>query len=176
MDKHTIIDQLQTNSIRAVAKNMGVSYTTIRYWIKFHKIELPQYHSTCPNCSVVFAQNRGNNPRRLCKECVGLFGDANDRDVTNAVQRSTLRRKAILVRKMGGKCSKCGYDRNTSALEFHHKNRKRKKFMINAKTLSNKSLAEIEKELKKCDLLCRNCHAETHHKQCSEWKKFPDFW
>ena len=38
-----------------------------------------------------------------------------------------------LIEKLGGKCSKCGYDGNITALHFHHL--RDKKFSIDSSTL-----------------------------------------
>ena len=61
-----------------------------------------------------------------------------------------------------GKCSMCGYDKNYAALEFHHRNPENKVFNLDSRNLSNTNWDSILKELDKCDLLCSNCHAETH--------------
>lgn len=175
MDKQTIINQIQTKSLRVAAKSLGVGYSTLRYWIRFHEITVPQYQSNCANCSMPFSQRRGN-PRKLCDTCFSKFTSVGQMNRAKSVRQSSLRRKAFVVRKLGGKCSVCGYDKNTSALEFHHTDPKIKEFMINAKTLSEKDFSNIENELKKCVLVCRNCHAEVHHPTCSSWKDFPNYW
>lgn len=40
-----------------------------------------------------------------------------------------LKRKYEYVVKRGGKCEHCGYDKNLSALEFHHRNPEEKEYM-----------------------------------------------
>jgi hypothetical protein len=60
------------------------------------------------------------------------------------------------------KCLKCGYNRNISALTFHH-TEANKDFKLDMRSLSNRKWVEIEKEFKKCILLCHNCHAEIHY-------------
>ena len=72
-------------------------------------------------------------------------------------------RKLELVRMLGGKCSVCGYDKNLSALEFHHKNPGEKDFQLDSRHLSNTNVEKIMKEVEKCVLLCSNCHREIHH-------------
>jgi len=59
---------------------------------------------------------------------------------------------------MGGECIVCGYNRCMRALHFHHINSFEKEFNISEKS----SWYDIERELKKCILLCSNCHAEYH--------------
>lgn len=72
-------------------------------------------------------------------------------------------RKLELIELMGGKCSKCGYNKNIAALEFHHVKPSSKSFPLDARHLSNTSTNKILDEAKKCVLLCSNCHKETHY-------------
>lgn len=72
-------------------------------------------------------------------------------------------RKLELIRLMGGKCSKCGYDKNIAALDFHHINPKEKEFQLDSRHLSNTHMDKIIEEAKKCVLLCANCHREVHY-------------
>jgi len=74
-----------------------------------------------------------------------------------------IKRKLELIKRRGGKCEICGYDKNLSALEFHHKNPEDKEFPLDAKHLSNRTMEKINKEFDKCILLCANCHAEIHN-------------
>lgn len=69
-------------------------------------------------------------------------------------------KKKKSVEFLGGRCQICGYDRCLSALSFHHRDPRKKKFSIASSY--NVSWKKLEKELKKCDLLCLNCHAEVH--------------
>lgn len=71
--------------------------------------------------------------------------------------------KYFLIQKRGGKCEKCGYNKNISALEFHHLDPNKKEFTLDSRNLERHSDEEILKEFDKCVLLCANCHAEHHH-------------
>jgi hypothetical protein len=73
-------------------------------------------------------------------------------------------RKLKAISLFGGKCTICGYDRNISALAFHHKNPKQKDFNWNKLRLLKWST--IIEELKKCQLVCSNCHMELHNPDC----------
>lgn len=73
------------------------------------------------------------------------------------------KRKIFCVKKLGGRCSICGYNKNLAALTFHHKNPKRKNFQLDIRSLSNRRQSWIDSELKKCILVCNNCHAELHY-------------
>jgi len=80
-----------------------------------------------------------------------------------AQMRRAKKRKELLVNRLGGKCIKCGYKKNLSALHFHHKEEFKKSISLDSRNLSNHRMDLIEKEVLKCELLCSNCHAEHHH-------------
>jgi hypothetical protein len=72
------------------------------------------------------------------------------------------RTKQKLIEYKGGKCIKCGYDKCIRALEFHHRNPNEKEFAISYKG-ETKKIEKLLEEVDKCDLLCANCHRETHY-------------
>lgn len=57
-------------------------------------------------------------------------------------------------------CSNCGYDKCDSAIHFHHLDPAQKLFQVS--NMHSYTGMDIEKEIKKCILLCANCHAELH--------------
>jgi hypothetical protein len=71
--------------------------------------------------------------------------------------------KLRLIAMLGGRCVECGYNRNYSALEFHHIEPAKKEFQLDMRSLSNMKWAVIVNEVNKCRLLCANCHAEHHN-------------
>jgi len=77
------------------------------------------------------------------------------------------------------KCEKCGYDESNKSLHFHHKNLEDKKFAISQFTNSKriKSINEIGQaiieELNKCDLICSNCHFDSHFDK-EKFEKYKD--
>ena len=70
--------------------------------------------------------------------------------------------KEKLVESMGGCCICCGYNKTVAALAFHHLNPSEKEFSISDVLASPISIKKIEEELKKCILVCQNCHCEIH--------------
>jgi Icc-related predicted phosphoesterase len=68
-------------------------------------------------------------------------------------------KKLELLKLHGSKCSLCGYDKCTAALEFHHTDRNLKKFAIGE---TFRSFEKLKEEAMKCIILCANCHAEQH--------------
>lgn len=63
----------------------------------------------------------------------------------------------------GSQCSVCGYTKNLAALEFHHQNPNEKSFQLDLRSLSNRSWNQLENEVRKCLLVCSNCHKEIHY-------------
>lgn len=61
---------------------------------------------------------------------------------------------------VGDKCSVCGYNKCSSALELHHLDPNTKEFNLSKSRSYSKEA--IDKEIKKCILLCSNCHREVH--------------
>ena len=78
----------------------------------------------------------------------------------NDVYTFIKRRKSDLISVFGGKCCLCGFNAFQEALEFHHVDPSQKEFGISTKSI--KSLKSQLKELKKCILVCSNCHKGIH--------------
>lgn len=76
------------------------------------------------------------------------------------VKQARIKRKEILVNILGGKCIKCGYNKCVRALDFHHIDPKEKDFSISQKW---NTIIKCLEEIKKCILLCSNCHRELHY-------------
>jgi hypothetical protein len=79
---------------------------------------------------------------------------------------SIRRKKIISILKgiAGGKCKICGYSKCKDVLHFHHKEPSKKSFGIN----NVPSLKSGLEEIKKCILVCANCHGELHYKNKSK--------
>jgi hypothetical protein len=75
--------------------------------------------------------------------------------------RSAKKKKAIQL--FGSKCQICDYNKCQNSLNFHHIDPSLKKFEIsNAFCRDKISDEEVAEELKKCILICANCHNEIH--------------
>lgn len=70
--------------------------------------------------------------------------------------------KARIISSMGGCCCICGYNKCQRALALHHLNPEEKDFNFGSVRANIKSWAKIVAELRKCILLCHNCHSEIH--------------
>jgi hypothetical protein len=86
----------------------------------------------------------------------------------HAVDKRRQKIKFMAIKYKGGCCSRCGYNKCTAALEFHHRNKNEKSFDINlART---RSWDKIQAELDKCDMVCANCHREIEWEELAKTK------
>jgi hypothetical protein len=58
-------------------------------------------------------------------------------------------------------CSKCG-ENDHACLEFHHRDPSQKEIEISKAVSYVWSDERLEEEIKKCDILCSNCHRKLH--------------
>jgi hypothetical protein len=78
-----------------------------------------------------------------------------------AVKNRRKKLREMARASMGGKCMICGYEKCQRALSFHHLDPSKKEFDLPSKGLT-RSWKRIEEEIKKCVLVCANCHMEIH--------------
>lgn len=70
--------------------------------------------------------------------------------------------KARIVEAMGGKCVICGYVKCNDALSLHHLDPSKKDFGFGGIRANPKKWDDLVNELRKCILVCANCHFEIH--------------
>ena len=92
--------------------------------------------------------------RKECKKCANRL-----RHESRLKKRRELKIKAVQC--LGGKCQRCRYNKYIGALEFHHFQKEGKEKEIHD-LLDKPNWEKIRKELKKCILVCANCHREIH--------------
>jgi hypothetical protein len=108
----------------------------------------------CSKCQTNKDQSNFYGRNAWCKSCFNAY-----------CHERWKARKLKAVELMGGSCSKCDYNRNLSALEFHHIDPKTKEF--NWKQVCKKPWDQVIQELSKCIIVCKNCHAEIHNPNMS---------
>lgn len=120
----------------------------------------------CKTCNNLLSGRQ----RVFCsKQCKAKDINNKHNDYAAQKQRSIMR-KTHFVNQFGGKCSICGYSKNLAALCFHHiDGGKTKEFGVDSRQFSNRSIAALEKELKKCILICSNCHMQEHYPELNDW-------
>ena len=89
------------------------------------------------------------------------YYEKNKEEIYRKKRERLKNRKKELVKLLGGKCSICGYNKCINALDFHHKNKDNKEGNL-AHIIKDSSKENSLKEIKKCILVCANCHREIH--------------
>ena len=176
-------------TIRQVANSIGKSYSTARYWIVKHGLETSRsskantvqaleeagnaQHRVCGTCLAekpksCFYRKTGGKLFRRCKKCQNLatrgayqarIGYHRNRSRNNKRQRRSLFRDKLVELK-NNPCTDCGQVFHWAAMDFDHV-RGRKKFNISQ--AQDIPWHKIEQELKKCELVCANCHRIRSH-------------
>jgi len=148
-------------STRKIAKELQVSASTVKYWLKKFDIktiprsEVSDYRF-CPRCKIeklkdeFYNRRNGKGNSVYCKSCTHNQSLERQRDF-----------KQKCIDYKGGECVSCGYNKVNNALEFHHLDPSQKDFCISSVRFT-KFDDRVIKELNKCALVCRNCHAEIH--------------
>ena len=76
-------------------------------------------------------------------------------------KRKLLNRYCNFVKYIS-KCNLC-FESNTSCLDFHHKNPQEKTASVSQYSSFGFSIKKIRTEIKKCVVLCSNCHRKQHY-------------
>lgn len=78
-------------------------------------------------------------------------------------QRQEQQRELLRQLKMTLSCIRCGFTGHPAAIQFHHREASEKSFNIaDVVSRGNHSWKRVLEEIKKCDVLCANCHAIEH--------------
>ena len=103
-----------------------------------------------------------------CKFCQR----ATDKEYRKRNRKKILARQAeykrqwfLFIKAEQLQCSVCGYSKEFSAIEFHHCDPSKKEVEISkffGYAYNKKNRSRLLQELKKCRILCANCHRELH--------------
>ena len=116
----------------------------------------------CVNCGGGLT---GRQRKYCSRKCKNDFNNQLYQSYLAQQRRGRIRKRKLLELK-GGECTRCGYSKNSAALEFHHADPQTKLFQLDLRSISNRKWVDIQVEANKCILLCANCHAEHHHPEC----------
>jgi transposase-like protein len=146
-----------------LARTLGVSPTTVSYWLR--KLGLTTRRGATIKQTLAAREAGVQTLRRSCrKHGVATFfltrrGSYQcSRCRSDAVAARRRQVKRILVAEAGGCCRRCGFAEHPAALQFHHVDPTTKAFNLSAQGVT-RSIAKARAEMRKCVLLCANCHA-----------------
>jgi len=104
--------------------------------------------------------------RTLCKECTRKScRKSYQKNAAYYISKKQKRRLELkeMVRKIKEvPCIDCGKTYPHYVMDFNHRDPSKKEFNISAE-LHSKGWAQVLKEIKKCDVICSNCHRIRTH-------------
>lgn len=106
------------------------------------------YQSWCKEC----LNNQKKKHYKKNKEKYLLRNDIREKELRNFVNDY----------KKNKSCEICGYNKSTIALDFHHNNPLIKELEISKAIQRGWGIPRLKKEIEKCKVVCKNCHAEIH--------------
>ena len=113
--------------------------------------------SNCISCGNTLT---GKQSKYCCLKCKNIQTNIKNQNYESQKDKG-LKNKLKLLDLKGKYCQKCGYNKNTAALCFHHT--RDKLFGIDIRRCSNTSWTKLVEEADKCIVLCHNCHMEEHY-------------
>lgn len=148
-------------TLAEMAGELDRSASTIRYWLDRHELKITNRRGRRPrsgdSSGIARFKCRRHGVTEFILEGRGYFRCKQCRAAAVARRRKVVKEK--LVEEAGGACALCGYARCLNALQFHHVDPSSKEFHL-AHRGHSRSIARSRAEMRKCVLLCANCHAE----------------
>ena len=125
----------------------------------------------CQPCYVKDLKKRNSKYAQAQRELANAWSAAHlaTKRKTNVAHYTKLKRERYRRQKrrwvayMGGHCMDCRGKFPACCFQFHHRNSQTKKFTIGSG--ADRAASSVRKELKKCDLLCANCHFIRHERE-----------
>jgi IS30 family transposase len=167
LDRGTLADLVESGaSVAEIAEAVSRGKGTVRHWLKRYGLQTAGIAGRRSRAHHAEARERG---LRTVRSCCHRHGETDfildnrgsyrcKRWRWEAVVRRRRKVKSSLVAEAGGRCAR-GYDRCLSALHFHHMDPSVKRFGLADRGMAH-SIERMRAEVRKCVLLCSNCHAE----------------
>jgi transposase len=144
-----------------IAAALERSISTVRYWLGRYDLRTANPRGRRRRCGdgsrLVSFECKRHGTTEFILERRGYYRCKRCRAAAVAKRRRTV--KKTLVEEAGGACRLCGYARCLNALQFHHLESDSKSFHL-AHRGHSRSIGRSREEMRKCILLCANCHAE----------------
>lgn len=154
---------------KEIAKLLQCAKSTVSYYLKKHGLdEWKIKKDVSKNIAEYYKTHTVKQTAKKFKVCASTVKvHSNRKRIASTVSRKEQIKAAVItwrrkikkraVELLGGKCQNCGYSKCIRALQFHHINAIDKDFHISGKSIS---WHKMKMEIKKCLLVCANCHAE----------------
>lgn len=171
---------VERKTLNEMANIHNVDESTIRYWLKKYNLKSnnkrgPKTTNTNGSCKVCNKSTENNKMycSSNCKVKQYYINNPDSRLSKNISDKNkVINFKLAALKYCGESCKLCGYNKNISALTFHHIDPNEKDFALGGVRIKKDQLLTIEQksELDKCITLCNNCHTIVHynHNQSNE--------
>lgn len=151
----------QGNTLKQISLKMNTSQTNVRYWLKKFNLKLKRgargkkpkdfaFPRKCYECGETDINKFYGNKTSKCGKCYNKENHLKGKE-----------NRQYILSKLGGCCLNCKFDKWKSSIDVHHLDPSKKD--ISFSTIRYWKKNRIDKELVKCVLLCRNCHAAHHN-------------
>lgn len=175
MDKQHLTDLIDKGyTVRKISQELNSSFTNVRYWMKKYGINTKTFENSNKQCKKCNGALKGKQTVYCSKKCSQSIHQTYCPTKAEKSREIGIQRKIKYVMELGGKCQSCGYNKNLSSLTFHHINPDDKLLELDLRRMSNTKISTLDAEVKKCKLLCRNCHSEEHYPKYTNWWALPD--
>jgi hypothetical protein len=148
-------------TIAEMARELELNHSTICYWLKEYGLEANgegwRRRRTAKGSKFATFECKRHGRTEFVLEGSGYYRCKKCRSSAVAKRRRVVKEK--LLKEAGGACAICGFDKSARALQFHHLDPSLKEFHL-AQRGHSRSLARCREEIRKCVLLCANCHAQ----------------
>lgn len=149
--------RLKGETISSISKKIGVERTSVGRWCKDIELTAEQRAAAYP---------RGRSPEQQKIARRKWYKENADKERARLrasnMRRYRLIRDSIRDYKVSLGCKRCG-ENHPACLDLHHRDRTQKKFAVATVLSSLKNHETIWEEVKKCDVLCANCHRKEHY-------------
>ena len=136
-------------SERQIASSVGLSQTAVRYRLKRMGLKTsPDRPYRCA-CGEADRLKFYGHKKNVCAKCHNAY-----------TRTKAEENRAFVLSSLGGSCRACGFDRFPCSLDVHHLDSSRKDPKFHGSR--NWSRERLQREIKTCVLLCKNCHAAVH--------------
>jgi transposase len=150
-------------SIRHIARELSLGYSTVRHWLKRLGMETERSvrrregdAARATGLRRTYLRCRKHGHTAFFERSDGGFRCAKCSSAAVSKRRREVKRQ--LIKEAGGRCRICGFSAHPAALQFHHRDPTTKEFHLGHQG-QTRSIARMREEARKCVLLCANCHA-----------------
>jgi hypothetical protein len=131
-------------------------------------------NKTCSKCKVSksisefnFKQTASGLRQSYCKECGKVLTRnhyrKNKRQYLDRNVRSYMKRRELVRQMKSRACADCGIQYPFYVMDFDHREGERKEYELNR--IDRMTIRAILSEIKKCDVVCANCHRVRTYKR-----------